>query len=61
MKAKKISTELKWCLGFMKAVILRGHRRHRTRKKNIHRVQQMSNKALKRWGCYPLPPEWITN
>lgn len=49
-----MSAKLKWSIGFAKAVQLRGHSRYRTRKKNIHRVKQMMNKAIKRWKCFPL-------
>ena len=61
IKKHKMSNKLKWCLGFSKAVDLRRHPRWRTRKKNIHRVQKMMRKAFRRWGCFPLPPEWKQN
>lgn len=54
-----MSAKLKWCTGFAKAIQLRGHTKRRIRKKNIHRVEQMMNKAFRRWGCFPLPSEWI--
>ena len=54
-----MSGKLRWCLGFTRAVQLRGHKRARIRKKNIHRVERMRKQAFRRWGCFPLPPEWI--
>ena len=54
----KISNELRWCRGFARAVILRGHYKHRVRLKNTHKVERMKKKAFRRWGCFPFPPEW---
>lgn len=56
-----MSKELKWCKSFMNAVYLRGHKRYRTRKKNIHRVDTLLRRALHRWGHLPYPPEWKEN
>ena len=56
----KKSNVLKWYLGYNKAVDLRGHSKYRTRKKNIHRVNRMKDKAFRRWGYFPFPPEWDT-
>ena len=53
-----MSKELKWCKNFMHAVILRGHKKYRVRKKNIARVQRLKRQAFAKWGCFPLPPEW---
>lgn len=53
-----MSNELRWCLGFNRAVDLRGHSKRRVRKKNISRVEKMKKKAFQRWGCFPIPPEW---
>jgi len=54
----KISDELRWCNNFRHAVELRGHHKYRVRKKNIHRVFRLRDYAIKRWGCFPYPPEW---
>lgn len=53
------SAKLKWCVGFAKAIQLRGHLRQRVKKKNVHKVERMRDKAFRRWGCFPLPPEWM--
>lgn len=53
-----MTNKLKWCLGFAKAVRLRGHKKYRIRRKNINRTMRLKNKAFRRWGCFPLPPEW---
>ena len=42
----------------MTAVKLRNHKRRRIRYKNIHRTEKLKQKAFKRWGSFPIPPEW---
>lgn len=54
-----MSAKLRWCLGFIKAGKLREHKDAKVRKKNIHRVDRMINKAFRRWKGIPLPPEWF--
>ena len=55
-----MSDELKWCKHFLKtSYLMFYHPRKRIRKKNIHRRNRLINYAIKRWGYFPVPPEWI--
>lgn len=44
---------------FLKAGKLREHKNAKVRKKNIHRVDRMIDKAFRRWEGIPLAPEWF--
>ena len=55
-----MSEELKWCKVFSRVFHLRCyHKKSRVNKKNNRRAIRMMNKAFKKWGCFPLPPEWM--
>lgn len=56
-----MSKELKFCLQFNEAYARACfHKRKRIRKKNYHRAQRMMfHTAVRRWGCCPIPPEWM--
>ena len=55
-----MSRKLKWCLNFNRVGYYWAHgRNHKIRKKNHNRAMRMMKQAFKRWGAFPLPPEWM--
>ena len=54
-----MSDELKWCKKFLRVnSLMCYHHKKKVRKKNIHRRDKLAQYAFKRWGHFPMPPEW---
>jgi len=54
-----MSDELKWCKSFLRVnYLMCFHHRKKIRKKNMHRRDKLAQYAFKRWGHFPMPPEW---
>lgn len=55
-----MSKELDYCKKFLKVANLSWHHpRKRIRIKNHNRLKKLTKIAIKKWGGYPLPIEWI--
>jgi len=55
-----MSKELRWCKSFLRVnQLMCYHKRKKVRLKNLKRRQRMFEKAIRLWGCFPYPPEWI--
>lgn len=55
-----MSKELIWCKKFIKVANLSWyHPRKRIRIKNHNKIKKLKQIAFKKWGHFPLPPEWM--